>query len=230
MRVAHSTPLNRTYEVLYARCVHLVWSYDKAYRGVVVGKLYEQLLVGCPRRACNEESVIALETLDKLYAFRALGDGCHAVKACVARHNNIGVAYRGEKLARLVVLYKQLIECAEGYVSVRFTSHEYLGGAHGSSSVFGVVFDEKSGDTVSAEDLLGVSEDELDVLLRNELIAMIEAEPEKFYTDAAELIDTALFAMGTFYLDGTELVFTVPEYEIAPYVSGIQYVRIPIAS
>jgi len=168
---------------------------------------------------CSDEINAALDPYLRQYQAEAKGYQSEADNV----YANIGAGCTFE-------LDAEVIECAEGYVSVRFTSYAYLGGAHGSSSVFGIVFDEKSGKAVSAEDILGVSEDELSVLIRNELTAMIEAEPEKFYPDAAELIDTALFVMGTFYLDGTELVFTVPEYEIAPYVSGIQYVRIPIAS
>jgi len=167
---------------------------------------------------CSDEINAALDTYLRKYQSEAVDYQSEADN--VFGHIGVGCTFE---------LDAEVIECADGYVSVRFTSYEYLGGAHGSSSVFGAVFDEKSGDAVSAEDLLGVSEDELAALLRNELTAMIEAEPEKFYPDALELIDTALFVMGTFYLDGAELVFTVPEYEIAPYVAGIQYVRIPMA-
>ena len=168
---------------------------------------------------CSDEINAALDPYLRKYQTEAKDYQAEALNV----YENIGAGCTFE-------LDAEGVECAEGYVSVRFTSYQYLGGAHGGSSGFGVVFDEKSGDTVSAEELLGVSKDELNTLLRNELTAMIEASPEMFYPDALELIDTALFAMGTFYLEGTELVFTVPEYEIAPYVSGIQYVRIPIAS
>ena len=50
------------------------------------------------------------------------------------------------------------------------------------------------------------------------------------YSIMGILAGSGKIVSGSIKLDGTELVFTVPEYEIAPYVSGIQYVRIPIAS
>jgi len=118
----------------------------------------------------------------------------------------------------------------EKYISIRFTDYTYLGGAHGSTAVAGVIYDAESGERILPENILGVSGIELMTAVSEELAAMIEASPDEFYPDAPELIETVLFEGISCYIEGNELVFPIQEYKIAPYAAGVIYVRIALDS
>ena len=105
--VSYSAALNRVDDVLYACLVHLVRSYNKAYRGVVVYKFDENLLVGTPRRACNKELTIATEAFDYLDPLCRLSNGRHTVETCISCNNDICHPQLAKQRLRLLVLHEE---------------------------------------------------------------------------------------------------------------------------
>jgi len=119
-------------------------------------------------------------------------------------------------------------ELGEKYVSLRITDYAYLGGAHGSTMVCGAVFDAKTGERLTSEQILGTESGAATMaMVRAELERMIAAEPESYFENAEEYLDDALMDSGGFYIDTDgSAVFPIQEYEIAPYASGTVYVRV----
>jgi len=125
-----------------------------------------------------------------------------------------------------------VIECIDGYISLRLTEYRYLGGVHGGRFIHGLIFDEKTGDAVTANELLGLGVSEFAGLVLTEVRSMMDAQPEYFFSDIADeqILGDVSEGLSCCYLEGNELVYVFQEYAIAPYVGGPQYVRIPIAS
>lgn len=105
------------------------------------------------------------------------------------------------------------------------TDYRYLGGAHGGAAMIPYIFDLKTGDKITLNDLM------LDDSGYREFISKeIRNEIDK-RTQAGEVYEIEPFMdIGDapwFYLTGQGLVFFFQQYEYFPYANGIQEFDIP---
>ena len=99
-------------------------------------------------------------------------------------------------------------------VSMYITELNYMGGAHPTTIPRGLTFNMETGERMSADDFMENALQEGKAGVK----AMVEADPESypFYDDS-----TFEFTEDEWYIENTQIVFIVPQYEIAPYAAGI---------
>ena len=114
------------------------------------------------------------------------------------------------------------------YINYIVERYEYMGGAHGMYSLFPIVFDRKTGQTVTAEVFTnGVSRERLTELIDqhkfDELEDMIDDDINRediFYVEVIEPSD--YFSVGE-----KGLTYYYQPYDVAPYVIGLITITIP---
>lgn len=87
------------------------------------------------------------------------------------------------------------------------------------------VFDAGTGAVLDAADILGVSEDEADMLITEAVRAAVKDAPDEFYPDALARLDGGEWSY-TFYVHGGELV--VLPHDLNYIDTLVQYVRVRI--
>lgn len=117
------------------------------------------------------------------------------------------------------------------YASVRLDAWSYAGGAHGNTRSQSFVFERKTGRRLELADLFKPGAKYLDELSRRSIPLLMKGlgsygDPEWIAKGAAPTAENyALFA-----LVGDRLFLFFPAYQVGPYVSGPQTVRLPLAS
>jgi len=109
-------------------------------------------------------------------------------------------------------------------VSISLGVSNYLGGAHGAHHIFGLNFD-KTGKALTLDDALAMTKLTLTQLadqLRQQLTAKLGRDfifPEGVTPDRKNF--------ETFLVSADQVTFVFQEYQVAPYVAGIQQVAVP---
>lgn len=120
------------------------------------------------------------------------------------------------------IISGKFTECSHGIQSYLFNSYSYTGGAHGSSVRSGMNFDITTGEIVSKTDLFEAEND-----------AVLNALVSKAAKDSMEedtysmLFSRDLKFPENFYVSEKGVVCIFNQYEIGPYVIGIQEITIP---
>lgn len=194
--------------------VYEVVKRDDSYRNengdVLVGITYEQ--------------VVLAETFPEWAAINQLIAGDYAafldnvayvydepVEDVEARMESMGADY-GDFFTNCVA---EVVQNAEGIFSIRLTRDWFMGGVFNVDS-FGLTFDLNTGEALTLDDLLNISDEELKSILA-----------EKLMENAAALFDTpeAVLASYTmedyiFYVENGEVVITFPTYSISYGAAG----------
>lgn len=122
------------------------------------------------------------------------------------------------------IISGEFAECRHGIQSYLINNYSYTGGAHGSSVRSGLNFDITTGEFISKAVLFEAGNDDvLDALVSK---AAKENMDEDTYS---MLFDKNLTFPDNFYVSEKGLVCIYNQYEIGPYVIGIQEVTIPWA-
>lgn len=122
------------------------------------------------------------------------------------------------------IISGEFAECSHGIQSYLINSYSYTGGAHGSSMRSGLNFDITTGETVSKAQLFNAGNAAvLDALVSK---AAKESMDEETYS---MLFNRELKFPENFYVSGEGVVCIFNQYEIGPYVIGIQEVTLPWA-
>lgn len=109
-----------------------------------------------------------------------------------------------------------------GRLSYSLATYTYIGGAHGGTTLAGLNFDRKTGDTVSENDIFAYGyEEKLSAALRSHLKSSLPAEEYEM------LFITDITPNGNFILSKAGITYIYGQYEIGPYVSGIIKVTVP---
>ena len=110
MRVAQRAALDLGHQVRDAPLVHLVRCDDEFHAGIVVDQPDQQLFVGLPRGACDEQPVVGLEAFDDIDLLGRSGDLGDAVEARVAGHQHVVESERRQQSFRLLALHEHHVE------------------------------------------------------------------------------------------------------------------------
>ncbi|MCL2003225.1 MAG: DUF3298 and DUF4163 domain-containing protein [Oscillospiraceae bacterium] len=115
---------------------------------------------------------------------------------------------------------------AGGIYSVSRQIYQYFGGAHGSTAVYCETFSAATGRLLTLDDFFTVGQDAYTARLLEFVHHDIDRNPAEFSPEAKELA-RVFFPYETFVItpDGISLLF--PEYNIAPFTSGIIRVEVP---
>ncbi len=114
----------------------------------------------------------------------------------------------------------------DNFLSVKYTVYEFLGGAHGSTSIF--TYNVMNGN----DSLLSVSDffkddvnhkDVLDKIICDKIIA----DKDKYFPDAQKTVWQTNYDKKFYINNKGELVIYFSEYELAPYVAGTVEFNIP---
>lgn len=101
----------------------------------------------------------------------------------------------------------------------------YSGGAHGTTSYFGMVFDSSTGERMTLDDFLTEEEGGLEELARY-LIGQLDGE--SLWDDYQEVIMEKLANEPEFYAEEDSLVFLFDQYELASYAQGPFFLKAPL--
>jgi hypothetical protein len=115
---------------------------------------------------------------------------------------------------------------SDGILSVSRYVYQYTGGAHGMTDIFCETFSSADGRLLSLDDFFTAGREEYTKRLLVFIDQTIAQRPDDYWEDAP-LLARALFPYDTFVItqDGVSLIF--PEYNIAPFTTGIVRVDIP---
>lgn len=114
-------------------------------------------------------------------------------------------------------------------VSYMFTISEDTGGAHGNQFFDTFTFDMKTGLPLVLGDLFVPNTDYLGLISTKTAEALTKILAP--YADARMIADGTKPTednFGNFFLDGSNLTFLFPPYQVAPYAAGPQTVAIPL--
>ncbi len=128
------------------------------------------------------------------------------------------------------ITYQQFSH-SDAITSLVLTTYQFTGGAHGNTTYQTYTFDLQSGTVIALDDLFTDT---------SAALALIDPIVEADITQkiGADAIDADWLKQGTgtnpdnyrsFALDGDNLVFYFPPYQVAFYAAGTQVVSIPLA-
>lgn len=101
----------------------------------------------------------------------------------------------------------------------------YSGGAHGTTSYFGMVFDSDTGERITLDDFLyGKENGRMEIA--QYLIGQLEGE--SLWDDYQEVIIDKLTNEPEFYVEENSLVFIFDQYELASYAQGPFFLKVPL--
>lgn len=125
------------------------------------------------------------------------------------------VAQQGEPTAEWYCDINYEVKTFDDYAfSIRVTEVSYMGGAHPNTTVSGLTYNLQTGEKMTAEDFMeNALQKGMDGI---KSIAAMEPDQYPFYDEA-----TFKLTDDNFYIEGSELVFVVNPYEIAPYARGV---------
>lgn len=107
-------------------------------------------------------------------------------------------------------------------------SSEYMGGAHGLYAESYTVFDTRTGEVVTEEDLFGPGYDEeaLKELMEDALLGNSDYQDEEDW-DPADAFFGAPYPNGNFSVDADGITWYFNPYDIAPYALGV--IAVPLS-
>jgi peptidoglycan-N-acetylglucosamine deacetylase len=129
----------------------------------------------------------------------------------------------------LDITYEE-VKHSDTLVSLVFTVYEFTGGAHGNTITQTYLFDLQNGTTLTLDDLFTDTAAALEVIN-----PLVEAD---ISAKLGDMLDAQWLQDGTgtnpnnyqsFALDGANLIFYFPPYQVAPYAAGTQTVSIPLS-
>ncbi len=106
----------------------------------------------------------------------------------------------------------------DNLLSLSTSEYFYYGGAHGTPLVLSYTVDLRSGKTLSLMDLF-TDERTAKVILAHGVLEGIEAEPDRFFPDAAD--HAGVRDDQQFYLKDGQVVLHYTVYDLAPYAGGL---------
>ena len=115
-------------------------------------------------------------------------------------------------------------------VSLIFTVYQYTGGAHGSTTITTYTFDTANNRLITLDDLFTNTTDALTLVAPMAQAAIAKNLGDMNQPDmlqAGTAVDPQNYA--AFSLDADSITFYFQQYQVAPYVAGIQQVSIPLA-
>ena len=116
-------------------------------------------------------------------------------------------------------------------VSIKFTTYQFTGGAHGNTTFNTLTFDLKNSRVLTLDDLFVAGSSPLDVIA--------PMAQQDLQGTLGEMTDAKWLADGTaptaenyanWVLTPDSLVFTFPQYQVAAYAAGPQEVTIPLSA
>jgi hypothetical protein len=111
--------------------------------------------------------------------------------------------------------------------SLIIEGYQYTGGAHGLPFYKTFVFDKKSGELVSIEDIFTVNADKYLPELSAQAIAQFNEElGDSFFAEGADP-DPNNWTL--WYINGEELTFIFPPYQVGPYAAGKLELELPLS-
>jgi len=115
----------------------------------------------------------------------------------------------------------------QAVLSLYTDTYEYTGGAHGGTERQGYTVDLVSGQRLAVADLFSPGF-EYQNRINQEIRSQMSAHPDNYFPNAASEFKGISPGQG-YYLAGDQLIIFFPQYEIAPYASGIPTFTIPLA-
>jgi hypothetical protein len=128
----------------------------------------------------------------------------------------------------LDITYEE-VKHSDTLVSLVFTVYEFTGGAHGNTATQTYLFDLQNGIPLTLDSLFTDTDAALAVIN-----PLVEAD---ISAKLGDMLDAQWLHDGTgtnpanyqqFALDGANLIFYFPPYQVAPYAAGTQTVSIPL--
>ncbi|NLC92864.1 MAG: DUF3298 domain-containing protein [Treponema sp.] len=119
------------------------------------------------------------------------------------------------------------------YISLLYKNYTFLGGAHGDSTLYTVLFNKEENKIINIEEISNLSLQEISKLCFDELIAKIK-DTEKYTPERIEWIKEGTlpvednFMKFTFNEKNKTLTVYFEQYTVAPYSDGIQLVEIKL--
>ncbi|ACL76290.1 stalk domain-containing protein [Ruminiclostridium cellulolyticum] len=110
-------------------------------------------------------------------------------------------------------------------LSLVTNTYEYLGGAHGMTTLQAYTVNTKTGELYSFNSLFNQKSNYKKVIL-DKIKASIDKEKEWYFDEAKTFVDEAK-GNYKFYIDGNRLVIYFGVYELRPYAGGISRFSIP---
>jgi len=108
-------------------------------------------------------------------------------------------------------------------LSIIMEYYSYLGGAHGVTLRESINIDTKKGSEIQLKDLFKDKENYKQYILKN-INDEISKKPENYFSSKLDTFNEA-----NFYVDENgNLVIYFNQYEIAPYVAGVQEFKMPL--
>jgi hypothetical protein len=117
----------------------------------------------------------------------------------------------------------------DGIFSVSRYIYCYTGGAHGMTDVFCETFSKRDGRLLHLDDFFSAGRDVYIPRLLEHIYLVIDSSPDEFWTDAKQIVEQ-VFPYGTFVVTGSGISLIIPEYNIAPFTTGIVRVDIPLSA
>lgn len=114
---------------------------------------------------------------------------------------------------------------ARGLLTYCCSADDYMGGAHGMYAENYTVFDTKTGDVVTEDDLFRAGwEDALCELLEDQMLEEYAEEAEEAGVDIDDFFFGAPYPNGNFSVGKDGMTWHFNPYDIAPYALGVIYV------
>ena len=112
-------------------------------------------------------------------------------------------------------------------LSVRVTSENYSGGAHGTHWITAFTVNTKTGEFYSTLGSLFKDAQAGEQKITDQILTRINAQPDAFFPEAAQTVKDKK-GNYLYYLDGGTLVVYFDLYELVPYAGGIPTFEFPV--
>lgn len=139
--------------------------------------------------------------------------------------------YQTEKVLPSTIIHKTLVinsyvknkETFHGYKYLSFLENTYTfsGGAHPDIQNRAHTFSLITGKELTLEDLFPIPKEALENKIKNWIFDVIKNNPEEYYPDAANIIDSMQLESFNFYIKNNHVVIFFNPYDIAPYAKGL---------
>ena len=113
------------------------------------------------------------------------------------------------------------VAMTQGVISILQENYLYTGGAHGMPGRENHIFSGTDGKEVTLLDVLPISEEEVNALVKEQFLTRIEEHPEDgFFPEAADTVNATTDFISQSYLTQDGVVFYAQPYELGPYAAG----------
>jgi hypothetical protein len=118
---------------------------------------------------------------------------------------------------------------SSNYLCVLIEEYEDQGGAHGMPYREVMIFDNQTGQQLSARDLFALPYEQMQEEKEKAFVSLIAQDPKSYWENAIETLRERNDADERFYLKPDGVVFYYPPYELAPYAAGYVEVQVSYA-